>query len=93
MGRRTGFGGPEGPEYWDTPMGPRHRDMAQATGPDAAPAKSPPECPPGVGCCRCRIIETRKADAIRLYGAAPAWKNGGQRLLDDMSTVAGNRFR
>ena len=37
-----------------------------------------------VSCRRCaRIIEIQKADAVRLYGPVAAWKDVGQRLLDN----------
>jgi hypothetical protein len=37
-----------------------------------------------VSCGRCsRIVEIQKADAVRLYGPEAAWKNVGQRLLDN----------
>jgi hypothetical protein len=37
-----------------------------------------------VSCRRCtRTVEIQKADAVRLYGAEAAWKDAGQRLLDD----------
>jgi hypothetical protein len=37
-----------------------------------------------VSCRRCaRILEIQKADAVRLYGPEAAWKNVGQRLLDN----------
>ena len=40
-----------------------------------------------VNCRRCgRIVEILKADAIRLYGARAAWKEVGQRLLDNTCT-------
>jgi hypothetical protein len=37
-----------------------------------------------VSCQRCaRIVEIQKADAVRLYGPDAAWKDVGQRLLDN----------
>jgi hypothetical protein len=37
-----------------------------------------------VECLRCRrAVEIHKADAIRLYGPHAAWKDAGQRLLND----------
>jgi hypothetical protein len=36
-----------------------------------------------VECQRCfRIVEIQKADAVRLYGPHPLWKDVGRRLLD-----------
>jgi hypothetical protein len=37
-----------------------------------------------VSCRRCsRILEIQRVDAVRLYGLEAAWKDVGQRLLDD----------
>jgi hypothetical protein len=40
-----------------------------------------------VECARCfRIVEIRKADAVRFYGPEAIWKEVGQRLLDRTCT-------
>jgi hypothetical protein len=37
-----------------------------------------------VSCRRCaRIVEIQKADAVRFYGPEAAWRDVGQRLLDN----------
>jgi hypothetical protein len=45
-----------------------------------------------VSCRRCgRTVEIQTADAVRLYGPDAAWKDVGQRLLDDTCQVRTGR--
>lgn len=45
-----------------------------------------------VGCRRCgRTIEIQKVDAVRLYGPDAAWRDVGQRLLDNTCTIRTGR--
>lgn len=74
------------PEYWDAVL----RDAGdRATGAGRAGAlprhlHEMPRHVLRVTCRRCeRIVEIQKADAIRLYGPDAAWKEVGQRLLDN----------
>ncbi len=46
-----------------------------------------------VECRRCgRTVEIQKADAVRLYGSEAAWRDVGQRLLDDTCTQRTGRY-
>lgn len=46
-----------------------------------------------VGCRRCgRLVEIQNADATRLYGPNAAWKEVGQRLLDNTCTQRTARY-
>jgi hypothetical protein len=46
-----------------------------------------------VACRRCgRTVEIQKADAVRLAGPQAAWKDLGQRLLDDTCTQRTGRL-
>ena len=45
-----------------------------------------------VDCRRCgRTLEIQRADAVRLYGLDAAWKDVGQRLLDNTCTIRTGR--
>jgi hypothetical protein len=46
-----------------------------------------------VSCSRCgRIVEIKKADAIRLCGAQAIWKNAGERLLNETCQQRTGRY-
>jgi hypothetical protein len=77
-------------EYWQALMDDPRADGGQ-------PGPSAPRRPQRlsqipqhllrVGCRRCaRIVEIQKVDAIRLYGPDAAWRDVGQRLLENTCT-------
>ncbi|MEH2612951.1 hypothetical protein [Bradyrhizobium sp. AZCC 1693] len=77
------------PEYWQALLDDPRAGAQPGPGASARPQRLSqiPQHLLRVGCRRCRrIVEIQKADAIRLYGQDAAWKDVGQRLLDDTGT-------
>jgi hypothetical protein len=65
-------------------MMPCRQQAFETTERGAAPLRIPQHVL-RVSCRRCeRIVETQKADAIRLYGQQANWREVGQRLLDNI---------
>ena len=79
------------PEYWDAVL---NDPRALSSGPQTRqrPLSEIQRHLLRVACRRCgRIVEIQKADAVRLYGPQAAWKDVGQRLLDNTCQVRTGR--
>lgn len=78
-------------EYWDALLlDPRAGSGPEPSGPSvrALRLSEIPQHILRVSCSRCaRIVEIQRADALRLYGPAAAWKDVGQGLLDDTCRI------
>ena len=72
------------PEYWQALLADASADVRPSGSNVTLRLTEIPHHLLRVGCRRCgRTVEIQKVDAIRLYGPEAAWKNVGQRLLDD----------
>jgi hypothetical protein len=85
--RAPGPGGEMPPEYWQAVM---DDPLAEAKPRTVGSRTRLPRLSEitqhilRVSCRRCtRTVEIQKADVVRLYGAEAAWKDVGQRLLDN----------
>ena len=84
--RAPGPGEEMPPEYWQALM---EHPLAEAKPRTASPTRAlrlseVHQHILRLSCRRCsRTVEIQKADAVRLYGPEAAWKNVGQRLLDN----------
>jgi hypothetical protein len=85
--RTPGPGDEIPPEYWQAVLDDPLADAKPRTA--GAPSRllrldQIPQHILRMSCRRCtRTVEIQKADAVRLYGPEAAWKNVGQRLLDN----------
>ncbi|WLC21178.1 hypothetical protein QIH76_42495 [Bradyrhizobium diazoefficiens] len=84
------------PEYWRALL-----DDPRVNGLDPGPGSSGrtmrldqiPKHLLRVSCRRCaRTVEIQKVDAVRLYGPDVAWRDVGQRLLDNTCTQRTGRL-
>lgn len=75
--------GPLPPEYWESVL-KDPRGLSNDVSLRQRPLSEIQHHVLRVSCRRCeRIVEIKKADAVRLYGAKAIWKDVGQRLLDN----------
>ena len=94
--RAAGPAGEMPPEYWEAVLKDALADDRPK--PAAASVRSLllseiPQNVLRVTCNRCgRTVEIQKADAARLYGASAAWKDVGQRLLNDTCRQRTGRY-
>jgi hypothetical protein len=85
--RTPGPGDEMPPEYWQAVLDDPLADARPRTAEPPTRLLRLSEIPQHilrVSCRRCyRILEIQRGDALRLYGPEAAWKDVGQRLLDD----------
>ncbi|MGY3032741.1 hypothetical protein ACVIIV_001911 [Bradyrhizobium sp. USDA 4354] len=81
------------PEYWQALLEDARAEARPALPSGALRLSQIPQHVLRVGCRRCsRLVEIRKVDATRLYGADAVWKEVGQRLLDNTCTQRTGRY-